>query len=149
MIRRATAWILFSLVLASPLAAQQSTDQKEVLAVLDRFFEGMTKRDTALTRAVMLPGAVFYANAQGKTRVTSDTAYIRGLTKGTDRWVERIGKPTVLVHVDIAEVWAPYEFLVNDKRSHCGVDSFTFVRDGGVWRMATAIYTIEQTGCPD
>lgn len=141
--------LLLVLLVAPTLSAQQSADQKEVLAVLDKFFEGMTKRDTALSRATLLPGSLFYATSQGKTRISSDTAYLGSLARGTTKYVERIVAPTVLVHGDLAEVWAAYEFLIDGKRSHCGVDSFTFVREGGTWRMATAVYTIEQTGCPN
>ncbi|HWA17260.1 MAG TPA: hypothetical protein VG817_12560 [Gemmatimonadales bacterium] len=149
--RRLAALLLLSLVVAPRLAAQQAggETEKEVLAALDRFFEGMTGRDTVLSRAVMLPGARFYVPLEGRTRIQSDTAYIASLTKGTSRLVERIRNPTVLIRGDLAEVWTWYEFLIDDKRSHCGVDSFTFLRTESGWRMATAAYTIETTGCPE
>jgi hypothetical protein len=128
--------------------AQQSPEQKEVLAALDRFFDGMTRRDTVLTRAVMLPGARFYVTSEGKTHITNDSSYIASLGKGTERLVERISNPTVLVQGDLAQVWTPYEFIISDKRSHCGVDSFIFLKTETGWRMVTAAYTVERTGCP-
>jgi hypothetical protein len=150
MIRRAaTVTLLLLAFAATGVAAQQSVEQQEVLTILDRFFEGMTKRDTAMSRAAILPGAKFYITFEGKSEIASDTGYITSLTKGNDRWVEKIRNPTVLVHGDLAQVWTSYEFVINDKRSHCGVDSFTFLRTVTGWRMATAAYTIERTGCPD
>lgn len=137
-------------VLLSPTSAvaQQSPEQKEVLAALDKFFDGMTRRDTVLTRAIMLPGARFYVTAEGKTHINTDSSYIASLGKGKELLVERIKDPTVLVRGNLATVWTWYEFLINDKRSHCGVDSFTFLKTETGWRMANAAYTIERTGCP-
>jgi hypothetical protein len=147
--RRAIAiTLLVGLITATGVAAQQS-QEKEVLAALDKFFEGMTTRDTAMSRAAILPGARFYVSFDGKTQVATDTGYINSLTKGSGRWVERIRTPTVLVHGDLAQVWTAYDFMIDDKRSHCGVDSFTLLRTAEGWRMATAAYTIERSGCPD
>lgn len=144
----AAALLVASLVLAPTAAAQQTTEQKEVLAVLAKFFDGMTRRDTALSRAVMLPGSVFYATLNGRTEASSDTAYINSLTRGSQKLVERIHNPSVYVHGPVAEVWTLYEFIIDGKRSHCGVDSFTFVQTPTGWRMATAVYSIQRDGCP-
>jgi hypothetical protein len=147
--RRAIALAaLLVLVSATGVAAQQSPE-KEVLAALDKFFEGMTARDTAMSRAAMLPGARFYVTFEGKTQIATDTGYINSLTRGSERLVEKVRTPTILVHGDLAQVWTPYDFMIDDKRSHCGVDSFIFLRTAEGWRMATAAYTIERTGCPD
>lgn len=143
--------LLLALLLAPAVAhAQQSAEQKEVLAVLDRFFEAMTSRDTAASRAVLLPGANFYIAVEGAkptTAQSSDTAYIRSL--GTAKAVlrERIWNPTVLVQPSIAQVWTPYDFHVDGKFSHCGTDVFVFLRTSTGWRMATAAYTIQRDGC--
>lgn len=148
MIKPTILLLLLSFTTAPRLTAQQPAE-KEVLAALDRLFEGMTKRDTALSRAVILPGAVFYSTLEGKTRIQPDTSYLSGLTRGSDKWVEKVYKPTVLIHQDLATVWGRYDFFVNDKRSHCGVDTFTFLRTESGWRMANVSYTVERTGCPD
>ncbi len=140
--------LLLALVAATGVEAQGSPEQ-DVLAALDRFFVGMTTRDTAMSRAAILPGARFYVSFEGKTQVATDTGYINSLTRGNERWIEKIRTPTVLVHGDLAQVWTPYDFMINDSRSHCGVDSFTFLRTAEGWRMATAAYTIERSGCPD
>jgi hypothetical protein len=52
--------------------------------------------------------------------------------------------PLVMVHEGIAVVWTPYEFQVNGKFSHCGVDAFSLVRIDGRWKIAGIVYTVEQ-----
>ncbi len=62
-----------------------------------------------------------------------------------ERFIER---PTVLVHGPIATVWGRYEIAVAGKRLHCGVDSFSLIKDGASWKIANASWTIEPEGCP-
>ncbi len=60
---------------------------------------------------------------------------------------ERYWSPTVLVRGPVAMVWAPYEFKVDGKVSHCGVDVFDFVKVDGSWRLANAMWTVEPEAC--
>jgi hypothetical protein len=36
---------------------------------------------------------------------------------------------------------------VDGKFSHCGVDAITLVRTDAGWRIASFVYTVEETGC--
>jgi len=47
----------------------------------------------------------------------------------------------------LAVVWTPYEFWLDGKRSHCGIDTFNLVKVDGNWRVANAMWTIEPEGC--
>ncbi|MBK9064929.1 MAG: hypothetical protein IPL89_17350 [Acidobacteria bacterium] len=47
----------------------------------------------------------------------------------------------------IAVVWAPYEFWIDGKTSHCGIDVFDFVKVDGAWRVANAMWTVEPNAC--
>lgn len=146
--RTLLAALLFATSVAvTPAVAQQTTEQRDVMAALDRFFEGMTKRDTTLSRTVMVPGAVFYANQGGRTFVTSDTSYFGSLAKSKGVMVERIWNPQIMVDGPVAEVWTRYDFHVDGKFSHCGIDSFTMVKGAEGWRMATAVYSIQRDNC--
>lgn len=61
--------------------------------------------------------------------------------------LERYWSPTVLVRGHIALVWTPYEFWLDGKRSHCGIDAFDLVKVDGRWRVANAMWTVEPDGC--
>jgi len=60
---------------------------------------------------------------------------------------ERYWSPTVLVRESIAVVWAPYEFWVDGKTSHCGVDVFDFLKIKGAWRVSNSMWTVEPNAC--
>jgi hypothetical protein len=41
----------------------------------------------------------------------------------------------------LAHVWTPYEFYVNEKLSHKGVNSFTLIYNNGFWKIIHLIDT--------
>ena len=53
------------------------------------------------------------------------------------------------IHVDanLASAWTPYEFYVNDKFSHCGVNSFQLVKLKGNWVITYLIDTRRREAC--
>ena len=150
---RLTWTLAASLLTASaPLSAQDvaPAERQAVLAAVDSFFASMSRRDTVLARAVMLPGSMAYVVVPGREpRFSTDTAFIRSLATGTSRLKERIWNPRVDIHGPMAEVWTRYDFHVDGKFSHCGIDDFSLVLTPTGWRIASVTYTVEQTRCPE
>ena len=97
------------------------------------------------------PGSQFIAVRAGaqpvRPRRQTDTSFVRSLAEGRERLLERFWAPVVHVHGPLAEVWAPYDFHVDGRFSHCGVDSFSLVRTAAGWQIAGIVYTVETTGC--
>ncbi len=58
--------------------------------------------------------------------------------------IERGFDPEVRIAGTIAMVWLPYDLYADGRWSHCGIDLFTIVRVGRVWRIANLTYTVEQ-----
>ena len=144
--------LCLTLVAASSLSAQEATpSQREViLATVDSFFAAMTRHDTVASRAVLFPGAMFYHLVPGRqVGATSDTAYYRSIASQRLGLQERIWNPTIWVHGPMAQVWTRYDFHVDGKFSHCGVDSFSLLQSGTSWKIVSITYTIEPTGCPE
>jgi hypothetical protein len=142
-------------------AAAQSTaaaaDSAAVVATVQRLFDAMAKRDTAAARAILLPGSQFISVRSGgpatgnplalAPRRQSDTTFLRSLAAGRERLLERFWAPVVRVHGPLAEVWTRYDFHIDGKFSHCGIDSFSLLRTAGGWQIAGIVYTVESTGC--
>lgn len=134
------------------LAAQEGSpaERQAVLAAVDSFFASMSRRDTALARAIMLPGSMAYVVVPGREpRSSPDTAFIHSLSSGTAQLKERIWNPRVEIHGPMAEVWTRYDFHLDGKFSHCGIDDFSLVLTPTGWRIAAVTYTVERTGCPE
>jgi aryl carrier-like protein len=49
--------------------------------------------------------------------------------------------PQFLIGEHLATVRAPYDFHVDDRFSHCGLDHFTLVRETDGWRIQGIAYT--------
>ena len=59
----------------------------------------------------------------------------------TPTWEERLGEPIVQQNQNLATVWVPFRFYLNDQLSHCGYNLFTLTWDGLSWLILTLIDT--------
>ena len=149
---RGVAAILAALVFATPACAAPAPEDAPVLATVQRFFDALAARDTSAVREIVLPGGVYTAvrvNADGTSRVTRlpvDDTFSKSIGPGLN---ERMWAPVVSRRGPIATVSAPYEFQVNGKTTHCGVDMFSLVRDETGWKIASLMWTQEAEACPE
>jgi hypothetical protein len=138
-----------SLLLAATLLPAQTSDEKDVIAVVQKTFDGIGARDSEMIRSSMLPEAKIYsvrdAGAPASTAVGDMAAQIAASKVAM---VERFTSPPhVLIRGRIAQVWGEYEFLRDGKFSHCGVDTATLFKTADGWKISTLSYTVERTGC--
>ncbi len=131
-------------------AATPSPDPGEraaVLAVVQKFFDAMTARDVAASRATLLPDGQWHIVRNDPAGVSlrrrTHEEYLARMPESKELLVERTWDATVMVHDRIAMVWAPYDFHRDGKFSHGGIDLFTLVRTGDGWKIATLVFTIE------
>jgi hypothetical protein len=60
---------------------------------------------------------------------------------------ERIKIESIKIDADLATVWTPYQFYYQEKFSHCGVNTFTLVRQKGEWKINYIIDTRRKDNC--
>jgi len=141
--------LLTSLLLIAILLPAQTSAEKEVIAVVQKAFDGIGARDAEMIRSTMLADArivSFRDTGAPSSTAAADMAAQIGASKVA--MVERFTSPPhVLIHGRIAQVWGEYEFLRDGKFSHCGVDSATLFNTPDGWKIATLSYTVERTGC--
>lgn len=146
--------LLWALVLGSAsLCAEAQSEEKAVLAVVQRLFDAMAARDSAAARAVLIPEGRYFSVRENGAQVVvggaTNSEFAERLAAGKEAMLERMFEPRVLVHGRIAMVWTPYDFHRNRKFSHCGVDSFSLLKTSEGWKIAGIVYTVEPSGCPD
>jgi hypothetical protein len=127
--------ILLALVFTSLVSLAQTNEDNEITGVINHLFESMKNFDTAGVRSC------FYAGAQmqtatprlKRTALRNQSAedfiqQIASLKSDTLKVEEKVS--SFEVHSDglIASVWAPYEFYMNGKLQHTGVNSFQLFR---------------------
>ena len=50
----------------------------------------------------------------------------------------------ILIDHEIATAWVPYEFYLNGKFSHKGVDVFLLVKTGNEFKIQTLLYNMQK-----
>ena len=141
---------------AAPVA-QPSPDtaalRAEVLAVVNKLFDGMKKRDTASMRSLFHPSASLLSSSvrNGTPTISSDPidAWIGSIGSAPAGVLldERLMNTVVLVEDGLATVWTEYELWIGDRFSHCGVDAMTLGKTGSGWKLLSIADTRRRTGC--
>jgi hypothetical protein len=141
--------LLTSILLTAILLPAQTSEDKDVIAVIQKTFEGIGTHDGEMIRSTMLPEAKIYSiRDTGAPSSTALADMIAQIANGKVPMVERFtSAPHVLIHGRIAQVWGEYEFLRDGKFSHCGVDTATLFMTADGWKISTLSYTVERTGC--
>ncbi|UOQ99973.1 nuclear transport factor 2 family protein [Hymenobacter sp. 5317J-9] len=156
MSKRATSLLLAALFSAPAFVAQAQKAPSETAAVqqtVTAFFDGMRRGDSTMVRRTLAPGAVFHGiGGKPGQPPTLETENINGFLKavGTPHpaiWDERVQFERVLIDANLASVWAPYEFYLGSKFSHCGYDSFQLVKLTDGWKIAHIIDTRRKEKC--
>jgi hypothetical protein len=135
-------------------ASTPSSEEASVLATMDRYMKAISAKDLKAMAAMQTPEGMTY-----RARATEGGA-LDVVARSNAYWVdpsnndaranrERYWSPTVLIRGGIAVVWAPYEFWIDGKTSHCGIDVFDFVKIGGEWRVANSMWTVEPNACAE
>ena len=137
--------------IALPAAAAPGNDAP-ILATVQQFFDALANRDTAAMRKIVLPGSIYTAvrsQADGTSivgRMIADETFNKEIGPG---YLERMWAPAVSRRGPMATVSAPYEFQLNGKTTHCGVDVFGLVQVEGEWKIASLMWTQEPDACPE
>ncbi|BAH40184.1 hypothetical protein GAU_3142 [Gemmatimonas aurantiaca T-27] len=142
---------------SAPAASAQSfgpaEDQKAVMAVVNRLFDGMRAGDSTMLRSV------FDARVRMITSASRNGAPTLSVQQGADGFVKSVGTPrpekiderirNERVHIDgdLASVWVDYGLFIGPKFSHCGIDHFLLVKSDGAWKILELADTRRMTNC--
>jgi Putative lumazine-binding len=127
-------------------ASAQSEDEKAVKAVIVQLFDGMQKHDSTMIRACFHPSARMQSigmnRKSGNVELTTENT-VDGFVKtigsmpSTTQIEERVLSYEIRVDAQMATAWTPYEFYLNGKKNHCGVDAFQFYKTEKGWKILT------------
>ncbi|WP_345091050.1 nuclear transport factor 2 family protein [Flavobacterium chungnamense] len=134
---------LLIMIFASSIQAQN----QEVQKVIETFFEGFHAKDTVKMKSVCSDKIILQSimeNAKG-AKLSDESAkefYNSIATIPSDfKFEEKILNYSIQVDGTMAHVWTPYEFYINGKLSHSGVNAFTLYKENGIWKIIYCIDT--------
>lgn len=140
-------FLLFALIFTISFQAQNQEIQK----VIEDFFVAFHAKDTIKMKSVCSDKIILQSimeNAKGAklSNETSKEFYNSIATIPNDFKVEeKILSYSIQVDGTLAHAWTPYEFYINGKLSHSGVNAFTLFKENGPeaseWKIIYCIDT--------
>lgn len=133
--------ILFLINLS--VIAQESHPKK----VVEDFFIAFHAKDTITLKEWCHPEIVMQtiANTKEGNKLKTDefSVFLKSIASipMNMKFEERILNYHVQIDGNLAHVWTPYEFYINEKLSHIGANSFTLYNDNGKWQIIHLIDT--------
>ncbi len=131
-------FVLFSLAINA-----QNDDIKHTI---ETFFEGFHHRDTVLLHQVCADKMILQSieeNSNGSSLTEEPLHFfyrsVASMPKDL-KFNEQILSYTTQVDGTMGHAWTPYEFYINGKFSHRGVNAFTLFKEKDQWKI---IYIID------
>lgn len=135
--------IMFFLLLGLSSNAQKQEIQK----CIESFFEGFHQRDSTKIKLVcsdkMILQSISESTVKGnKLSDESVKEFYKSIASipSNMKFQEKILSYNIQIDGTMAHVWTPYEFYLNDKLSHSGVNAFTLFKEKDSWKI---IYLID------
>lgn len=124
-----------------------NAQKQEVQKTIEFFFEGFHQRDTTKLISVCSDNIILQSISESATKgnkLSDESAkeFYKSIASipSSMKFQEKILSYTIQIDGTMAHVWAPYEFYLNDKLSHSGVNTFTLFKEKDAWRI---IYLID------
>lgn len=140
------AGVMAALLAVEAAQAQVAPEEARALAVADSALEAINRGDMVGLTDLMIEEAVVVVvggpegsseySLRSRAQARSNVPDVQIVERGFDGEARVSGR--------LATVWLPYDLYVNGEWSHCGVDSFTMLKLGDAWRIASLAYTVEQ-----
>ena len=120
---------------------------QEIQKVVETFFEAFHSKDTVKLKALCNDRMILQSiaeNAKGVKLSNEDPkVFFKSIASIPKEVVfqEKILNYYIQVDGSMAHAWTPYEFYVNGKLSHKGVNAFTLFKKDNSWKIVHLIDT--------
>jgi ketosteroid isomerase-like protein len=137
----------FLLIFVLFISANSQAQNQEIQQVIETFFEAFHAKDTLKLKALCDETMMLQSiseNAKG-TKLSNENpqAFFKsiGSIPAEVKFQEKIISYSIQVDGSMAHAWTPYEFYVNGKLSHKGVNAFTLFKKDNTWKIVHLIDT--------
>lgn len=145
---------LFVLALSTFVNAQDNNDKKAIKNTIETFFDGLHKGDSTIVSSTLhatIKMQTTFTNKKGEKRLVTESKekVLTGIAnkKPEHTYFEKILSWNINVDGNLASVWTPYEFYLNDKFSHCGANSFQLFNNNGKWQIIYLVDMRSRNNC--
>jgi hypothetical protein len=141
------------ILLGQANAFPQNTAENDIRITINNLFNGMKNNDTTLIRKAFADRNIMQTivkTKDGKAILRTDSLdnFIKSISRPrTEKYDERIVFTKILIDDHLASVWTDYKFYVDDRLSHCGVNSFQLLKSEDGWKIIYLIDTRRKDSC--
>lgn len=136
--------LFLSVILVSQTIFAQDTAIKKTI---EDFFTAFHAKDTVGLKKTFAKEMVLHSIAEkpdgGKLSVESTPEFLKSMASipADMKFEERLLSWKIDQDGNMAHVWTPYEFYINGKLSHKGVNSFSLFKDKDGWKILYCVDT--------
>lgn len=123
------------------------SQQAEVKKSIESFFTGLNTKDTLIIKSVCNENIILQSVSETKTgsRLVKEntSAFLKAIGSISPgmKIEERILSYDIKTDGAMATAWLPYEFYINGKLNHTGVNSVQLFKDKDTWKIVYIIDT--------
>ncbi|UPQ79408.1 nuclear transport factor 2 family protein [Flavobacterium azooxidireducens] len=121
--------------------------ESEIQITIGKFFNAFHQRDSIALKKVCSENLVLHSISESekgsKFSIQKASDFYKSIATIplSMKFEEKILSFKVQIDGSMAHVWTPYEFYVNDKLSHSGVNSFQLYKENEVWKVVYILDT--------
>ena len=136
--------LVFVIILINQVFFAQDS---EIQLTIGNFFNAFHQRDSVALKKVCSENLVLHSISESekgpKFSIQKASDFFKSIAAIplSMKFEEKILSYKVQVDGTMAHVWTPYEFYVNDKLSHSGVNSFHLYKENDVWKVVYILDT--------
>ena len=129
---------------------QINKDEDQIKAVILKTFSAMKSVDSVALKSCFTEKAVLQISQirpEGNlVREVPIANFVKNvmMRKAGDMDERVLSWGPILVDHEIATAWVPYEFYLNGKFTHKGVDAFILVKVGEEYKIQTLVYNMQK-----
>ena len=146
--------LLIVIILSSVVNAQENSHKKAIKNTIETFFEGLHKGDSSIVNSTLhstINIQTTFTNKEGKNILVTESKN-KLLTSIANKklehtYLEKLVSWDIKIDGNLASVWTPYEFYLNDKFSHCGANSFQLFNNNGKWEIIYLVDMRRRNNC--
>ncbi|WP_286232608.1 hypothetical protein [Thalassotalea sediminis] len=129
---------------------QTFANDSQIVQPITNMFDAMREHDGDKLLAQFTAGAMLERATKEDTIEVSDLQKFAEFVKQTPKYLdEHLLNIDVRTSDNLASVWTPYAFYLDEKLSHCGVNSFQLIKVNNKWKIQYLIDNTHQGNCDE
>ena len=133
---------LILLLLFIPLISfSQALEKHQIQSVVETFFKGFHEKDSTVINSVLNNSfnlnSISYKENNAVLKSYIGDTFISAVISRNDNpvWTEKLMSFEIKIDGPLANAWVEYEFWLDGKLSHCGVNSINLIKEKNGWKI--------------